>query len=735
MKPLALVMGLLVLVTFRSAGAGDSSPDVPRATLTGRVLDREGKPLAGADVTVFPSAKSSRDEFKANLTAAFTFAGQEDRAAARVRSGTDGAFVAPDLPIGTYTVRATRPDRLRTIEDARVGGPFSRPLTLVLLEGPATTGRVVAEEGKGIGGARVLLTSPAEGASAYERDYATCDAEGRFRAVVENVFVHAFADGFVEAGAETSVSSAEDVKIVLPRGGQLEVTVVDRETDAPVAGADVTLGSGSMREGTTDARGRISFCASPGRVRMLLVHHPHYAGTLEAGLSGLGRSPPLGTADGLDRPVESGKTTSIRVRLPKGLTLVGRVLSIDGAPISGATVTPALNFDRSDRIGVSVASGVDGSYSWPGLLDGDVAGVEVDAVGWVRAREAEGESIRNGSTVSRDLRMRAAPTVRGRVLDLRGGPVVGAAVELAGPRSRDTAPVTTDKAGEFALTIGGRPRDPRRGAGRSPQPSAETKVSVQGELLEGTSAPFELPASGTLRIPDVVTRQATLVAGRVVDPDGRPAGSAHLEAFVAGAVRDSWASNWAWTPASGAFEFTRLPPGKIVLTARADGFAPVKRTVTLVSGTPLWEVELKLRPARIVRGVVLDPEGRPVEKAEVRHLGPLQGVEGDAAYAGGYHTISGADGGFKFEGVPEGKVRVHVTVPGMRAASARIESGGATYEFRLVAIATDPTARKAEIAEEVAELNEEINASDDRRRIDDHRKRIEAPRAEEARLR
>ncbi len=735
MKHFALVIGLVVLAASRPAIAGDDASGKARAMLSGRVLDREGKPLAGAEVTVFPSAKKSRDDLKSNFMAALTFAGQEDRAAARVRSGTDGVFGAPDLPVGTYTVRATRSDRLRTMEDVRIGGPLARPLTLVLLEGPAITGRVVDEEGKGIGGARVALFSVAEGASAYDREYVTCDGEGRFRAAVETGFVHAFADGYVEAGAETSIHPPAEVEIVLPRGGRLEVTVVDRETDAPVVGADVTFASGSMREGATDARGRVVFSAAPGLVRMLRVHHLHYAGKLVSGLSGLDGPVSLSSVEGLDRPVERDKTTSVRVRLAKGVTLVGRVLSIDGVAISGAKVSPALNFDRSDRIGVSVATGGDGTYSWPGLLEEEVAGVAVEASGWVRARESEGDATRSGTTVSKDLRMRPAPTVRGRVLDAQGRPAVGTAVGLGGPKSRDTAPVTTDEAGEFALTIGGRPADPRRKVAPAPQPSAESTVTVKGDLLQGSSAPFQPPSSGTFRLPDIVIRLAGFAAGRVVDPDGRPAASAHLEAFVAGVVRDSWNSNWRWTPASGAFEFTNLPTGKIVLTAHADGFAPVKRTVTLVEGTPLWDVELRLRPARIVRGIVFDPQGRPLDQADVRRSGPLKGVEGDAAYAGGYHTSTSADGKFEFPGVPAGSVRVHVTVPGMRAASGWVESGGVPHEFRLVAIATDPSARKAEIAEEVAALEEEIRAQDDRRRIDDHRKRIEALRAEEAGLR
>ena len=334
--------------------------------------------------------------------------------------------------------------------------------------------------------------------------------------------------------------------------------------------------------------------------------------------------------------------------------------------------------------------------------------------------------------MTRDLRMRPAPIIRGRVLDPNGQPLAGVAVELSGPKSRETSRVTTDDAGGFALTIGGRPLDPRAAArSTSPQP-AETQVVVHGDLIEGASATLEPPASGTVRIPDVVTRQANLVAGRVIDPKGRPVVSAHLEAFVAGVVRDSWNSNWRWTPASGAFEFTKLPAGRIVLTAKADGFAPAKRTVKLAPGTPLWEVELRLRPALKVRGVVLDPQGRPLDSADVRRFGPLQGVEGDAAYAGNYLTVTGADGTFGFEDVPAGKVRVRVTVPGMRAAVAWVESGGAPHEFRLVAIATDPSARKTEIGEEVAGLEEEIRGEDDSRRIDECRKRIEALRAEDA---
>ena len=69
------------------------------------------------------------------------------------------------------------------------------------------------------------------------------------------------------------------------------------------------------------------------------------------------------------------------------------------------------------------------------------------------------------------------------------------------------------------------------------------------------------------------------------------------------------------TAADGRFRLLNLRPDIQPVTATADGYAPASKVVT--PGTNVVEITLQLKQGASLKGIVLDPEGQPVEGANL----------------------------------------------------------------------------------------------------------------------
>ncbi|HEX7154373.1 MAG TPA: carboxypeptidase-like regulatory domain-containing protein [Thermoanaerobaculia bacterium] len=112
--------------------------DIPAATLTGRVVDDRGAPVAHALVTV---VKSGGEEPTSQLSA-----------------GVDGKFDVHGLADATYELSAEgREGRSDSMRIAFVAGRIEPPVELVVKPVRTVMGKVVSRTGLAIGGARVLV--------------------------------------------------------------------------------------------------------------------------------------------------------------------------------------------------------------------------------------------------------------------------------------------------------------------------------------------------------------------------------------------------------------------------------------------------------------------------------------------------------------------------------------------------------------------------------------------------
>lgn len=186
----------------------------------------------------------------------------------------------------------------------------------------------------------------------------------------------------------------------------------------------------------------------------------------------------------------------------------------------------------------------------------------------------------------------------------------------------------------------------------------------------------------------VMTPTATL-SGRVFREDGRPASAISVSVLRREHSNGSSPFNsvsGVSTDATGRYVISELPPGQYFVAAIDTGpahsirqfvFAPgvtdVSRAslVELRGGQKLEGSDIRIGPAveRRVRGVVLDPNGRPANSGRV-FIGSSTGwPDGNPARS----AINAADGSFDFPRVPRGSYSLMAVLgdPGDRRFSGR----------------------------------------------------------------
>lgn len=140
----------------------------PAASLSGVVVDPEGRPVPGASIEPAPQAQRSL-----NLI----------RSQGKVRTGPDGRFrLTGLLPTGTYELTATVQGFATTRRKARTAAP-GRPspeVRIVLDPGRTVLGQVIDEGGRPIAGAALLLFINQRFGQITERFKASSDDTGRF---------------------------------------------------------------------------------------------------------------------------------------------------------------------------------------------------------------------------------------------------------------------------------------------------------------------------------------------------------------------------------------------------------------------------------------------------------------------------------------------------------------------------------------------------------------------------
>lgn len=232
-------------------------------------------------------------------------------------------------------------------------------------------------------------------------------------------------------------------------------------------------------------------------------------------------------------------------------------------------------------------------------------------------------------------------TVRGRLIEPGDGtPREGATVRAA---AKPELRVQTDAEGRFEL------------AGIPAGLDAALRIEIPGGAIHGIST-LALRPGATVDLGTVALGGRSRVTGRVTSVAGTPLPGAvvtlhepHLLDLRVERPADlplfrrPPALHRAVTDAEGRYAIPDVTRGELVAVVRAAGYVPVREGVT--AGRPEVVHDAVLDAAVEVRGVVLDPAGRPIGNAGVVLLSSLR--DGAALLTARY-AATDAKGRFRF---------------------------------------------------------------------------------------
>jgi protocatechuate 3,4-dioxygenase beta subunit len=436
---------------------------------------------------------------------------------------------------------------------------------------------------------------------------------------------------------------------------RLEGIVLDSD-DKPVAGATVVLGSYPPRTVVSEGDGGFAFDHLVGRVYTVVARGKQgVAGPVTARLTA--KSPPV----------------ELRLRAPARVMVA--VTGLDGKPIDGATVELRGTDAQREvtKAGTAVfATVVPGAYQVAAWADHT-------------ARTLQWLSVGAGDTQAKIVLVAGAP-VAGRVVDERGTPVAGALVTFHGAsdwsqqadRRYDAITTGSDGAFRFDAVAAGSFRF--SAAHPSYAPGSSQLLTLDGRN-ERTGITIEL-ASGAV------------VRGRVVDGEHHPVAGARVRIGAAsrrGMIFEP--PRQAYSDDSGAFEVKGLPRRELAAVALHESGSSATRDIDATRGD-VGGVELVIDLTGTIAGVVVDPDGHPIEGAQVS-AGPNfrdQRASGDFSnwrLRGFPEDLTDASGKFTLTGLAPGSYQVsalrsHAATRGRRGAAEGVVAETGTKDLKIV---------------------------------------------------
>ena len=237
-----------------------------------------------------------------------------------------------------------------------------------------------------------------------------------------------------------------------------------------------------------------------------------------------------------------------------------------------------------------------------------------------------------------ELRLEPGARLFGQVVDGDGAPRARQLVRLTvGPRPYPSDHVSTDETGRFEFT------GLAEGAYR---------LYLDYKMEDPGHGPFEVPAGGEVGPLRLVFEPGPVLEGRVLRPDGTPAGGAQVAFEIDSAGRNLRHAQPVEADGTFRLEVPLEGTGRVIATHPEHGRA--EAPVELRPGVE--PVELVLEPTARIAGRVIAPDDTAVADAEV-HLRSV----GET----GMSTSTGArpDGSFAFTPGP-GEYRLMATAPG-----------------------------------------------------------------------
>jgi uncharacterized GH25 family protein len=412
-----------------------------------------------------------------------------------------------------------------------------------------------------------------------------------------------------------------------PKGTlRLEGQVVD-EHDKPVAGATVVLSSNPPRTAKSEDDGGFVFDALVGRPYTLTAR----------------------AAQGVAGPVTSKlteKSDPVVLQLRAGAKVTVTVTGEAGKPVDNATVElrSADVLRQTTKAGATTfAPVVPGGYQLAAWAEG-------------RARTLQWLQVGPGETAAK-ITLVAGARVSGRVIDQGGKPIAGARVTYHGASDWSQQAderldgVETDKTGAFAFAA--LPAGSFRFAAAHP------------DFARASSALVTLDGKNEQRDVTITVTAGAIVRGIVIDQGKQPISGARVRIGATsrrGMIFEP--PRQAYSDAKGAFEIKGLARRELQAVALHETGASQAIDVDTTAGD-VTDVKLVLDVTGTIAGIVVDPQGNPIEGVQVT-AGPNFRTQGMADMAqfrlrGFPQELTDSAGRFTLVGLAKGSYMVYAS--------------------------------------------------------------------------
>ncbi len=559
----------------------------PAARISGRVLDSEGEPVAGAKVEL-------------NLEGMWM-----QRTAQPIVTDELGRYTSAGLDPGKYLAVARAGTKVsRQGDSVPLGLAEQRTLDLTLEEGLKIVGRVTNKAKQPIAGATIGLNTD-RGMGDVDTK-ATTDAEGRYelggmRGPVVFLMAESEGHGSKQTLLENFNDDRKDVDFVLFKSARLLVTVTDGE-GRPIKGVmgAVEIETGEMPMSTTYRQGKTTSDAAgkfvmdnlpPGK--MALMAYSQRGSRRQEGLV-------LG----------EGEDKQVTIKLDGEVSVAGTVVYEDETPAEGLMVVAfgkaGANHALTNKQGQFLIEKLsEGTFT---VLINDQQNQKVFLKEKNDARSMTEVKLKAGERKEgiRLVKMRERSSIEGVVVNGKGQPVAGAQV---GAIANNHA-----KYGGCAQAFGDKvlsDADGRFKVGDLPK----GVFGVCAQHLGGAEAlAADVPAD-TKNL-QLVLKLPGSVAGVVVNSSGKPAADCQVMATLRQPEEESdelasmkGRPSRSQSDKQGAFVFQNLKPGVWDLIATGkDNARALSRHVVLESGATISGVRLQLSEGITVTGRLIHAE-------------------------------------------------------------------------------------------------------------------------------
>lgn len=661
----------------------------PGATLRGRLVDRQGRPVAAA--RIYQVDDLARFEQLAEKMS------QEEPLG---RSSSRGELELTDLPAGSaihllILAEGYRPEGLRAV---RV--PAAKPLVVTLTEAFTLHGRALDEKGEPVSGAVVEISvqeiiSDVPGRLPAGKEVAkdsSTDREGRFTLAgfpAGDVEISLKAPGFIPITQKLVLPPAEpsaELTFTLQRGTELAGRVATAD-GRPVAGARIGVGESAAR---SDDDGFYQLGGLPLGQAEIELFHPHYPRQQKTEILTAG-------ANRLD------------FRLPSGQEVSGAVLDEEGKPVAGAWVR--LRLATAGKGEHSARSGPDGSFRLGPVVDGRYL-VRATATGYAEGTLRQPLLVKGEPVEGVEVILPRGAALAGRIVGLDNEERWRLRVEAQDEEGR-TYRAQLDTAGRYEIrnlplgswlikgTLGSGERqvqaraelrqsgetvekdlefeDRLRLTGRVlflDEPLADARVTLRAEnrtveraVLTDHQGSFEIEDlepdtyrigvnhvrrlvvhNGKLALTEdrdiVLDLQGATVRGTLADATtGKPIPNAIVSLLHQPGPDTAEFLIAGGTDETGAFTLPRVPPGRYLLRGKAEKYVPGEQAVEIPSQDEVSGLEMTLKATPGLEIAVRRTDGR---------IPPV--VHFRAVSAGGVPDIAGSQ-------VPDAQGRIRLPTP------------------------------------------------------------------------